>query len=324
MTRKIHSEIVRFKEMKRLEEDLSSDIDDIDSDSSSDVDDSISDMTRSQIKSLIQQELKSSESSEDKSVLSVQSSDKKTDRNSSSNPPPIPRKNPEIRLPKRKHKRSHDNIKSPSETDFESLYQPKYEVLEPVNIYSKSKKNLISFDDNRVVSLLKKYENEFCIITPTINSLYMTTDMNMRRCLDFIKKLNERDYLYFPVYLSDKNSDLIYDILFIVFPVPVKNRDQSHSFMNLFDLMIELSDKKMFTISNMIFKDDSFTMRKKDKFYFLQPKTKRDLILDLCRVNNDKVYENSELLTNPPCLDKNEYTDRYINKNELCLFFSLK
>ena len=324
MTRKIHSEIVRFKEMKRLEEDLSSDIDDSDLDSSFDEDDSISDMTRSQIKSLIQQELKSSDRREDKSDLSVQSTDKKTDRNSSSNLPPKPHKNPEIRLPKKKHKSSQDNRKSPLKTDFKSLYSPRYEELEPVNIYSKTKKNLISFDDDRVVSLLKKYENEFCIITPTINSLYMTTDMNMRRCLDFIKKLNERDYLYFPVYLSNKYSDLIYDILFIVFPVPVKNKDQSHSFMNLFDLMIELSDKKMFTISNMIFKDDSFTMRKKDKYYYLQPKTKRDLILDLCRVNNDKVNENSELLTNPPCLDKYEYIDRYKNKNELCLYSSLK
>ncbi len=324
MTRKIQSEIVRFKEMRRLEEDLSSDIDDIDSDSLSDIDDSISDMTRSQIKSLIQQELKSSESSKDKSDFPVSSTEKITDIDSSSISYSEPPKTPEISLPKRNHKRSLDNRKKPTETNFKSQYQPKYEVLEPVNIYSKTKKNLISFDDDRVVSLLKNYDQEFCIITPTINSLYVTTDMNMRRCLDFIKKLNERDYLYFPVYLSNKNSNQIYDILYIVFPVPVKNRDQSHSFMNLFDLMIELSDKKMFTISNMIFKDDSFTMRKKDKYYLLQPKTKRDLILDLCRINNDKVNENSELLTNPPCLDKNEYLDRYKNKNELCLYFSLK
>ena len=330
MTRKIHSEIVKFREKSRLIEDILSDIDDKESentDSSSTTDDSSSNMTRSQIQSLIHQEIQNSKRSNDNNSPSSDSPTPKKDKAKSSSSLYRPSERPIIKLPKKNHKRSHVYRKSPSMKDYESLYSPKYEELEPVNIYSKTKSDLISFDDNRVVSLLKKYDKEFCIISPIINSPYVTNDMNMKRCLNFINKLEERDYLYFPVYLSTRNTEQIYDVIFIVFPISVKNRNQKHSFMNLFDLMIELSDKKMFNIRNMIFKEDtdfySYVLRTREETLFLKSNTKRDVILDLCRVNNNKVNEISELLTNPACQNQNEYIDRYINKNELCLVSSV-
>lgn len=219
---------------------------------------------------------------------------------------------PHIPLPKKSSIKRHFKPRKP----IRVISVPLYRKLEPLNSFSRSNRELLSFNDKRVTELLMQYESDICLISPVIKSPDVTADMNMKRCLRLIEELKRNDYLYYLVYLTDTEK-VILDIIFIVYTFPVKNKNQKREFMNLFDFMIDVSFR--YAIPNVIFcEDNSFTLSHLNKYTTLHTQSYKETIFYLCKINKDIVNEKSTLSVNPKCLTKEEYLYRH-NNNELCV-----
>lgn len=307
MKKTIHSEIVKYKEQ------ISSSFEDIVFLSDSDIP---SDMSTSQLRDLIQKEISdykpdspkesdtSSSSSSDIDLIETpKSSSIVSDRYYSS-----VSKHPKIKLPKKSKNRG---------TSRPYLSVPQYEELEPINLYSKTKYDLIPLTNDCIQRFLKLYDGDICFVSPVSKSPQVTPNGNMWRCLSFVESLKKNDFLYFPVYLYDIPSEQVLDIVFLVYVFPVNHPNLNRQFQDLFELMTFMS--KRFSIHNMVYRKDKKYVLKQDKNYsYLELDTYEDVIKHLCSLNKNTVDEDKVILTNPLCSTKMEYLNRHISGNELC------
>lgn len=309
MKKTIHSEIVKYKEQ------TSSDFDDIDFSSDSDIP---SDMSTSQLRDLIQKEIsdyktdspKESNTSSSSSDIDLTETPKSSSTVSDSHLSSVS-KHPKIKLPN----------KSKNKTSRPRLSVPQYKELEPINLYSKTKYDLIPLTTERIEKFLKVYDGDICFISPVSKSPQVDPNGNMWRCLSFVESLKKNDFLYFPVYLYDYPSEQVLDIVFLVYVFPVNHPNLKRQFQDLFNLMTFMS--KRYSIHNLVYKKDNQYVIKQDKNYsYLNLDNYEDVIKHLCSLNKNTVDEDKVLLTNPLCSTKMEYLNRHITGNELCLLES--
>ena len=194
---------------------------------------------------------------------------------------------------------------------------PQYEELEPINLYAKTKFDLVPLTTERIQSFLKLYDGDLCFVSPVSKSPHVTPDGNMWRCLSFVESLKKNDFLYFPVYLYDYPSEQVLDIVFLVYVFPVNHPNLKRQFQDLFKLMTFMS--KRYSIHNLVYKKDNKYVIKQGKNYsYLELNTYEDVINHLCSLNKNTVDEDKAIMTNPLCSTKLEYLNRHISGNELC------
>ena len=310
MRQNVLSAIKRFKEENEIPVDNEPDIAE---------EDSVSSLSNSQLRDIIKQEIDNSRNKDSKSDTPDKQSSSDftppTQKKSFPKPATVPHNNPEIKLPSKSKKRSH-----PRKTNAMWPYnkpQP-YTELQPVNIYPKTKDDLILFRDKRIKELLEDAETDICFISPLSNSSYVTPDANVRRCHAFIEMLKKNDYLYFPVYLYDTSIKQITSVVFMVFKATVKTINLKRTFDDMFDLITEFSWK--YAIKNFVYwTRGQFVLRKSREYSDLNLNSSEEVIMYLCGLNQIKVTRYCQLMVNPFCSSKMEYLQRHISENELCV-----
>ena len=313
-----HSEIKKYRNYKHLKEDI-----DFNNDSYNP-----SDISTSQLKDLVYTVIQNSQNeiSNNNSTSSIESKSsdssseslddivtKDSSASTSYSPSTISKTHKYSPL-KKSNIRSHSRGKRPSRPFFSRL---EYTELEPINLYSKTKFDLIPLTTNRILSFLKLYDGEICFISPVSKSPQVTPDGNMWRCLSFVESLKKNDFLYFPVYLYDYPSEQILDIVFLVYVFPVNHPNLNRQFQDLFNLITFIS--KRYSIHNLVYrKDNKYVIKQGKNYSYLELNTYEDVIKHLCSLNQNTVDEDKVIMTNPLCSTKMEYLNRHISGNELC------